>query len=176
MRHNQIKANLCSSASMAAIPVKMAGTTTSVNITILTMKQRQPTSPPTPDPPWKSSLPLSPKTPRRQSATSTSTVQILPVSTPISRPPHHRTHQSTSPTSAPTALPARIANASASTRRPRLPRPQPARLTANSSQTARIPPVHSDIPALRRVATVLIVLSRVAHTPTARFYVDSIRA
>lgn len=174
MRHNQIKANLCSNEWTAATLVRMADTTTSA-ITPTTMQQH-PMPLPTPHPLWKSSLPLSPKTPRRQSATSTSTVQILPVSMLISRLPHRQTLQSTSPISAPMARLARTASALASTLRRRWQQLQPVRRTANSSQIAPIPPVHSDIPALRPVGTVLIVLSRVAHTPTVRFYVDSIRA
>ena len=176
MRHSQIRASLCSSESTAATPVKMAGITTSGNITITPItKQQHLISQLTPHPLWKSS-PLSPKTLRRQSATSTSTAQIPPAYMPTNRPRHLQTRLSTSPTSAPTAPPVRIASVSEST--PRLPLPQPphARLTANSSQTVRIQPVHSDIPAFRPAETAQTALSRGARTRIVRCYADSIRA
>jgi len=176
MRHNPIRASLCSSESTAAIPVKMAGITTSGNITITpTTKQQHLIAQLTPHPLWKSS-PLNPKTLRRRSATSTSTAQTRLVYMPTNRPRHLQTLLSTSPISAPTAPPVRIASVSGSTPRPPSPQPPRARPTANSSQTVRIQPVHSDIPAFRPVATAPIALSRGARTRIVRCYADSIRA
>jgi len=176
MRHNQIRASLCLSESTAVITVRMADTTTSVNITTTpTSKQQHLVSQLTPLPLWKSS-PLNPKTLRRQSATSTSTAQIPLAYTPTNRLRHLQTLPSTSPTSAPTAPPVRIASVLGSTLR--LPSPQPlrARPTANSSQTVRIQPVHSDIPAFRPAEMAQTALSRGARTRTVRCYADSIRA